>query len=227
MPIYNLAEDHYTFPDPEEAEEDGLLAIGGDLSAERIVNAYLTGIFPWFSEGDPILWWCPNPRCVLIPDEIKISKSMHSLLKKKVFRVSINQNFEHVTEQCGKINRKNQDGTWITDEVKTAYTELHELDLAHSVEVWDENEIVGGLYGILIGNVFYGESMFAKKSNASKFGFITFVNFLKELGVNLIDCQMHTSHLESLGAKLMERKNFLSLLKKNNLKKYNLNIIDL
>lgn len=227
MSIYSLPEDSYIFPDPEDAEEDGLLAIGGDLSTERIINAYLVGIFPWFSEEDPILWWCPNPRFILIPAEIKVSKSMQSLLKKNPFRVSVNQNFEYIIDNCGKIERKNQDGTWITNEIKNAYIELHKLDLAHSVEIWEGNEIVGGLYGILIGNIFYGESMFSKKSNASKFGFIKFVNLLQEMNVTLIDCQMHTPHLESLGGKMIDRKKFLSLLKKNNLKKFNLNIIDL
>lgn len=200
-----------TFPPVEEADEDGLLAMGGDLSVERLLHAYQKGIFPWY-EGDVPLWWCPDPRFVLFPDELKVSKSMQQLLKKNTFEFSINKAFEEVIHQCKTTYRQGQQGTWITDEVKYAYTQLHYLGYAHSAEVWLNETLVGGLYGIRLGKVFFGESMFSLVSNASKYAFIKYVEQLKEENTGLIDCQVYTEHLESLGAKMIHRKDFITLL---------------
>lgn len=196
--------------------EDGLLAIGGDLDPHRILKAYQAGIFPWFSDYDPILWWSPNPRFVLFPDDLKIAKSMRSVLRKDNYSVSINQDFEGVISNCKTINRKSQEGTWITPEMKQAYLALHEMGYAHSVELWDtEGHLKGGLYGIGFGKLFCGESMFAKASNASKIAFIHFVQFLKSYGFEMIDCQMETPHLASFGAKSIERSVFLKYVQRN------------
>ncbi|MFC4232104.1 leucyl/phenylalanyl-tRNA--protein transferase [Parasediminibacterium paludis] len=210
MPLAVL--DHkFWFPNVEEALEDGLLAIGGDLHPERILLAYKKGIFPWY-DGDLPLWWCPNPRFILIPEELKISKSMKALFKKQAFDITINTNFEAVINACKATERKGQDGTWIKNEVVEAYTHLHKLGMAHSVEAWQNNQLVGGLYGIKLGKVFFGESMFSKVSNASKYAFISFVDQLKREGIVLIDCQVYTEHLESLGAKMILRQQFVHLL---------------
>jgi len=203
-----------SFPPVETSQPDGLLAIGGDLSVERLLLAYKKGIFPWY-EGEYILWWCPDPRFVLFPDELKISRSMKKMLKKEKFDFTINTAFEKVIANCKTINRKGQEGTWITDEVKKAYTILHSKGHAHSAEVWNKGELVGGLYGIRMGNVFFGESMFSKISNASKIGFIKYVEYLESEGVKLIDCQVYTEHLESLGARMIPRKEFIRLLSLN------------
>lgn len=212
MPVFVLNKE-LSFPPIHLAEPDGLLAIGGDLSAERILLAYNNGIFPWY-EGDHILWWCPDPRFVLFPGEIKISKSMKAVLKKNHYRFSINNAFEKVISNCKSISRKGQEGTWITDEVKKAYTVLHKKGIAHSAEVWKDDTLVGGLYGIRLGKVFFGESMFSKESNASKFAFIKYTELLKSEGVELVDCQVYTEHLESLGAKMIDRKVFSGYLQK-------------
>ena len=202
--------DKIEFPDVESATEDGLLAIGGDLSVERLLLAYKKGIFPWFEIDQPILWWSPNPRFVLYPDELKVSKSMHKLLRQNRFKVTYNKAFKDVIEQCAVIARKDQEGTWITRHMIQAYCELHKMGFAMSVEVWEGDQLVGGLYGIDLKNgVFCGESMFAKVSNASKYGFISFVQQSK---YKLIDCQIHTDHLESLGAKNISRSEFIKLL---------------
>ena len=211
MPLFAL-DKQLVFPPVHLAEPDGLLAVGGDLSADRLLLAYRSGIFPWY-EGEHILWWCPDPRFVLSPKELKISKSMSVLLKKSAFEFTINKAFTQVINQCKTISRKEQDGTWITDDVKRAYTRLHELGFAHSAEVWQDGELAGGLYGIRLGKMFFGESMFSKKSNASKYAFISYVQQLKSEGVELIDCQVHTEHLESLGAKMIDRSEFISLLR--------------
>jgi len=204
------------FPDTELADEDGLLAIGGDLSTERLLLAYKNGIFPWYNEGDePICWWCPNPRFVLFPDELKISKSMKTVINKNEFRFTINTAFEEVIHNCKIKEREGQDGTWINNTIVNEYTKLHRLGFAHSAEAWIDNELVGGLYGILLGNIFFGESMFSKKSNASKFAFIKYVQHLQTQKIVLIDCQVYTQHLESLGACMIQRSNFISILKKN------------
>lgn len=211
MPIFAL-DKNIIFPPVEESEPDGLLAIGGDLSVERLLAAYKLGIFPWY-EGEYPLWWCPDPRFVLFPDKLKVSKSMEALFKKNAFVFTIDKAFGEVIRSCKSISRRGQDGTWITNEVELAYTQLHDLGYAHSAEVWSDGELVGGLYGIRMGKVFFGESMFSKMSNASKYAFISYVEQLKKEDVRLIDCQVHTSHLESLGAEMIPRKTFTHLLR--------------
>lgn len=199
------------FPPVHLAEEDGLLAMGGDLSPERLQLAYRSGIFPWY-EGNVILWWCPDPRFVLFPEELKVSKSMKALLKKEAFSFTINKAFAGVIHHCQEIERPGQDGTWITEEVEKAYIKLHGLGLAHSAEVWKNGHLAGGLYGIRMGKVFFGESMFSLESNASKYAFISYVQALKKEGVQLIDCQVYTEHLESLGARMIGRRDFIQQL---------------
>ncbi len=199
------------FPPVQTAQSDGLLAIGGDLSIERLLLAYRSGIFPWF-EGSTPLWWCPNPRFVLYPSKLIISKSMKQLIKKQSFEWSINKDFKAVINACKNQTRIGQDGTWITNEVEAAYTQLHLLGYAHSVETWLNGQLVGGLYGVRLGNIFFGESMFSTVSNASKFAFIQYVEKLKKLGVQMIDCQVYTNHLESLGAEMIPRELFIQLL---------------
>ncbi|MDE3144922.1 MAG: leucyl/phenylalanyl-tRNA--protein transferase [Bacteroidota bacterium] len=210
MALYALNESIW-FPPVEEALPDGLLAMGGDLSAERILLAYKQGIFPWY-DGDIPLWWCPNPRFVLFPDELKVSKSMKALIKKNAFEFRINHSFAEIIHNCKETKREGQDGTWIKDDVEAAYTNLHKMGFAHSAEAWKDGKLVGGLYGIRLGKVFFGESMFSKESNASKFAFIKYVEQLKTEGVVLIDCQIYTEHLESLGAKMIMRQQFTQLL---------------
>ena len=200
------------FPPANEALDDGLLAIGGDLSTERLLLAYRNGIFPWFDDDMP-MWWCPDPRFVLFPDELLVSKSMRQLLKRNVFEIRINTSFESVIAHCKQTPRNGQSGTWITNEVERAYIKLHELGYAQCVEAWQDGQLVGGLYGIKMGKVFFGESMFSHKSNASKFAFISYVELLKKEGIELIDCQVYTEHLESLGARMIYRNDFLQLLR--------------
>lgn len=214
MPLQVLT-DELWFPPLEEASKDGLLAIGGDLRTDRLLLAYRNGIFPWFNDDEPPLWWSPDPRFVLFPDELYISKSMNQLLKRNAFTVTINKAFKEVISNCSLQKRKGQDGTWITDEIETAYTKLHELGYAVSIEAWKNNELVGGLYGIRMGNCFFGESMFAKESNASKYAFITYVQQLQQEGVVLVDCQVYTEHLESLGARMISRNEFITIVKEN------------
>jgi leucyl/phenylalanyl-tRNA--protein transferase len=211
MPVFAL-EKKFSFPPVHLAEPDGLLAIGGDLSVERLLFAYRNGIFPWY-EGSHILWWSPDPRFVLKPGELKTSRSMKQLLKKNSFEFTINTAFDKVIADCKSIHRKGQVGTWITEEVKRSYTLLHEKGYAHSAEVWQDGELAGGLYGVRMGKIFFGESMFSKKSNASKYAFIKYTEYLKNNGVELIDCQVYTEHLESLGAKMIPRKDFTEKLK--------------
>jgi leucyl/phenylalanyl-tRNA---protein transferase len=199
------------FPPVELAEPEGLLAVGGDLSTERLLLAYKSGIFPWY-EGEHILWWCPDPRFVLFPTELKVSKSMSRLIKKNRFKFKTDYNFKEVINQCKTIARRGQESTWITDEVKAAFLRLHELGCAHSAETWLDDKLVGGLYGIRLGNVFFGESMFSTESNASKYAFINYVQLLNQDGIELIDCQVYTAHLESLGARMIKRSNFIELL---------------
>ena len=202
------------FPPVEYATADGLLAVGGELSPENVLQAYYRGIFPWYDESQPILWWSPDPRMVLFPEELRISRSMKRLLKKDLFKVSYNRAFEEVISNCAGISREGQDGTWITPPVKNAFLELHRCGFAHSVEVWQEEKLVGGLYGLLLKekSIFCGESMFSKVSNASKFGLIKFVEKLQLEEIKLIDCQVYTPHLESLGAREIPRKDFLKFL---------------
>ena len=198
------------FPDVSEASEEGLLAVGGDLSTERLLEAYKQGIFPWFSANEPILWWSPDPRFVLFPHKLKVSKSMRQVLNHQDFSITVNQDFKSVITACSKIKRNGQDDTWITNSMITAYLKLYELGFAKSVEVWQDKQLVGGLYGVDLGNgVFCGESMFATVSNASKAGFITFV---KNSNYKLIDCQVYTNHLKSLGAEEIPRSEFIKYL---------------
>ncbi len=212
MPQLHFLDNDLWFPPQEEAWEDGLLAAGGDLRPERLLLAYRNGIFPWYNEDEPPLWWCPDPRFVLFPQELKVSKSMLQLIRKEHFEFRINTAFEQVINSCADIERKGMEGTWITDNVAHAYTQLHQLGHAHSAEAWHNGELVGGLYGVWLGNVFFGESMFSKQSNASKFAFVNWVQCLIEKGVTLIDCQVYTEHLESFGARMIPRKDFLHIL---------------
>jgi leucyl/phenylalanyl-tRNA--protein transferase len=197
------------FPDPELAEPDGLLAVGGDLSTDRLLLAYQSGVFPWYSDDTPILWYSPHERFVLYPDELKVSKSMNQVLRSNKFRVTIDQCFEKVISACSAVDREGQDGTWITAAMKAAYIKLHDLGYAHSVEVWQQDDLVGGLYGVQIGAVFCGESMFSLVSNASK---IALVHLCQSGQYRLIDCQVHTRHLESMGARMISRGEYLAAL---------------
>ncbi|AZA52676.1 leucyl/phenylalanyl-tRNA--protein transferase [Chryseobacterium sp. G0201] len=214
--MVRLDENEISFPDPELYHgHDGIIAFGGDLSIERIWFAYQLGIFPWYNPDEEILWWCPDPRFVLFTEELKISKSMKKILDRHVFTFTENQNFREVIKSCQEISRKGQSGTWLSDELMESFIQLHEYGLAKSIEVWQDGELVGGFYGLQIGNVFCGESMFAKVSNASKAGFIHFVESNKN-NLELIDCQSHTDHLESLGARMIPKKEFLKILHENN-----------
>ena len=213
--MFLLDSEEIAFPDPALYDfEGGLLAMGGDLSPERIWFAYQNGIFPWFNPEDDILWWCPDPRFVLFPEDLKISKSMKKILREGKFTFTENKCFEEVMKNCQAAERKGQDGTWITDEMIKAYSTLHRFGKAKSIEVWENDELVGGLYGVDLGHIFCGESMFAKVSNASKAGFICFVEKYKNI-YQLIDCQVYTEHLASLGAKEIPKREFLKILKQN------------
>ncbi len=203
------------FPPVNMADEDGVLAIGGDLNTERLLLAYRSGIFPWYNETEPIVWWSPDPRFVLFPEKLKVTKSMQTVLNNGKLRFTINRAFASVIHNCKTAFRKDQEGTWISPAIQDAYTKLHLLGYAHSAEAWLNGELVGGLYGIRLGNVFFGESMFSKASNASKFAFIKYVHQLQKENVTLIDCQIYTTHLESLGAKMIDRKKFMILLEEN------------
>ncbi|WP_291404158.1 leucyl/phenylalanyl-tRNA--protein transferase [Daejeonella sp.] len=207
--IFQLSEDTIWFPKPELADEDGLLALGGDLSPERLILAYQNGIFPWFSEDTPIMWYAPHERFVLFPEKLKVSKSMGKLLKSDQFQVTFDTAFPEVIRACATIIREDQFGTWITNDMQNAYIKLFELGFAHSVEIWQNEELVGGLYGIGINSVFCGESMFSKVSNASK---LALIKLCQGKNYELIDCQIHSEHLESLGAEFMEAKQFLNFL---------------
>lgn len=212
MSIFVL-DNNMSFPPAHLASRDGLLAIGGDLSPERLLLAYRNGIFPWY-EGDDILWWSPDPRFVLFPAEIKISKSVRSLLNRNAFDFTVNKAFKDVIGQCKKVYRPGQEGTWITDEVEEAFIKMHQLGYAHSAEVWKNGELAGGLYGLKLGKVFFGESMFSNFSNASRYAFISYTNQLKQEGIELIDCQVYTEYLESFGARMIPGKDFKKLLNK-------------
>ncbi|NQZ30146.1 MAG: leucyl/phenylalanyl-tRNA--protein transferase [Oceanospirillaceae bacterium] len=208
-----LNDTSHDFPAIDTALEDpnGLLAAGGDLSPQRLIAAYRQGIFPWFSIDEPILWWSPSPRCVLKPDNLHISRSLAKLIRKTSMSVSFDLAFSQVVNECAKI-RAEEEGSWITDEMQQAYQELHQRGIAHSVEVWQEKELVGGLYGLAIGNVFFGESMFSRQSNSSKIAFCHLVQHLKSFGFKLIDCQVHSNHLQSLGAGNISRSEFQQYL---------------
>ena len=201
------------FPPVYKASEDGFLAIGGDLSPERLVLAYTNGIFPWFEDGDPILWWSPNPRMVLFFEDLVVSKSMRNILNRNTFKVTFNQDFREVISNCQKIKREGQDGTWITNEMIEAYCRLNEMGIAKSVEVWQNGELVGGLYGVDLETIFCGESMFSKVANASKVAFIQLSRHLKANNYKLLDCQIYNPHLESLGCSEITRDQFIEILK--------------
>lgn len=215
--LYKLSLHHFEFPPAHFVldDPDGLIAIGGDLQADRLINAYQHGIFPWYSKGDPLLWWCPSTRATIKPEQVHISKSMAKFIRQSQYRITLNHDFSAVIDACAQP-RKSQPDTWILDEMKQAYIQLHKAGYAHSVEVWDENNsLVGGLYGVAIGSVFCGESMFHQKTNASKLAFIKFCHYFAEQGGQLIDCQMKTAHLQSLGVTEMQRDIFLELLDEN------------
>lgn len=212
MPLFALDKE-LIFPPVHLAEPDGLLAMGGDLSPERLLLAYKSGIFPWYDD-DVILWWCPHPRFVLFPDELKISKTIKTLLNKNHFEFTVNKAFPQVIHHCRKIKRPGQEGTWITPEVEKAYCKMHELGYAHSAEVWKDGKLAGGLYGIKLGKVFFGESMFSNENNASRYAFIKYVQLLKKDDIKIIDCQVYTAYLESLGARMIDRNEFVSFLKR-------------
>jgi leucyl/phenylalanyl-tRNA--protein transferase len=209
--MYYLTEALF-FPPVALTNSTGILALGGDLSSERLQLAYKSGIFPWFEDGEPITWWSPNPRMVLFLDELIVSKSMRNILNRNIFTVTFNQNFRDVISNCQNIKRDGQNGTWITNDMIEAYCKLHELGIAKSVEVWQNEELVGGLYGIDLGHVFCGESMFSLVSNASKVAFIALVNQLKAANYKLLDCQVYNPHLESLGCREIDRTDFIKLL---------------
>ena len=214
MPIFELSKE-IQFPDPELADPSGILAVGGDLSPQRLLQAYQTGVFPWFNEGDPIVWWSPDPRTVLYPAEVKVSQSMRKVLRDKTFTVTLDRDFAAVITQCKVQKRVGQKGTWITQEMLDAYVLLHEQGYAHSVEVWKENALVGGLYGVSLGGFFAGESMFSKTTNASKVAFITLARLLEKLSFTMLDCQIYTKHLASLGAREISRELYLEELNRS------------
>jgi leucyl/phenylalanyl-tRNA---protein transferase len=216
VPVFRLQDDDYSFPHPSLAEREGLLAVGGDLHPERLLTAYQYGIFPWFEEDGVYFWYTPDPRCVLFPEELKVHKSMRSIFNQQRFRYSIDTCFREVMEACAQPRSDAEEpGTWIGPEFIEGYVTLHELGVAHSIEVWEGNDLVGGLYGVSLGKVFFGESMFARVPNASKAGFIHLVNALKASRFRLIDCQQRTAHLQSLGARSISRSEFLDLLEIN------------
>jgi leucyl/phenylalanyl-tRNA--protein transferase len=209
--MYYLTKDLY-FPPVSHSDKDGIIAIGGDLSSERLLLAYNSGIFPWFNPGEPIIWWSPNPRMVLLLDELIVSKSMRNILNRNLFTVTFNQNFRDVISNCQKVKRDGQTGTWITNEMIEAYCKLNEQGIAKSVEVWQNGQLVGGLYGVDLGHIFCGESMFSLVSNASKVAFIALTNQLKKDNYRLLDCQVYNEHLESLGCREIERDDFMAIL---------------
>lgn len=210
--MYHLSKNLF-FPPVSEANADGILAIGGDLSPERLQLAYSSGIFPWFEEDQPIIWWSPNPRMVLFLEDLVVSKSMRNILNRNIFKVTFNQDFRAVIAYCQQVKRDGQTGTWITNDMIEAYCKLHELGIAKSVEVWQDDQLVGGLYGVDLGHIFCGESMFSLVSNASKVAFIALVNHLEINNYCLLDCQVYNDHLASLGCVEIEREDFMSILK--------------
>jgi len=214
MPVFQLT-DEILFPPPDLAEPEGLLAVGGDLSSERLLDAYSHGIFPWYDEGDPVLWWSPDPRMVIRPEEFQPSKSLAKVIKKGVFRVTMDTAFDRVIRECSKLPRKGQAGTWITTDMLNAYMGLHDEGYGHSVECWVGEELVGGLYGLSIGSMFFGESMFSTRANASKVAFHVLCQSLASWDFDWVDCQLHNEHLESLGAYTIPRDEFMNHLKQS------------
>lgn len=208
MPVFSLSH-KLAFPPVHLATQEGLLAVGGDLSPERLILAYKNGIFPWYNPGEPILWWSPDPRLVLFPSELHVSRSLRRVIRQKRFRITFNSCFREVIGACARAMRPTGEGTWITSEMEEAYCRLNDLGYAHSVEAWEQGRLVGGLYGIALGRCFFGESMFTKVSNASKVAFVTLVKRLEALEFELIDCQVHTQHLITLGAREIPRREFV------------------
>lgn len=211
MPVYALTEELW-FPEPTEANAEGLLAVGGDLSAQRIVLAYSQGIFPWYSEGRPILWWCPSPRLVLLPEHLHVPRSLRKAQRRAPYRLSLDEAFPEVIEACARVPRPGQDGTWITRAMREAYIDLHRRGIAHSAEAWEGDELVGGVYGLALGGVFFGESMFARRPDASKLAFVALVEQLRAWGFTMVDCQVVTEHLLRFGAHEIELDEFLRRL---------------
>ncbi len=211
MPVYRLSQ-KLVFPSPHLASHEGLLAVGGDLSIKRLLLAYRLGIFPWYSEGEPILWWSPEPRLVLYPDELKISRSLNKVINKGAFKVTMDRAFEEVISECARVRLETQEGTWIVDDMVSAYCRLHAAGFAHSVEAWREGRLAGGLYGVSLGKCFFGESMFTRVTNASKVALVALVNHLKALRFALIDCQIATAHLKRFGAREISRARYLKEL---------------
>jgi leucyl/phenylalanyl-tRNA--protein transferase len=212
--LYSLDQNYCGFPDPNHAQRDGLIAFGGDLSPKRILSAYSEGIFPWYSPGEPILWWSPDPRFVLFPQKFHISKSLSKTIRKANYIITMDQAFESVIQECAKIRIENGCGTWITNKMIQAYSKLYEMGYAHSVETWMDDQLAGGLYGLSLGRMFAGESMFFRKNNASKIAMVALVSFARSYNFDFIDCQLKTTHLKSLGAENIPRNVFLQLLKK-------------
>ncbi len=213
MPIFYLSQ-NISFPPPHLAQSNGLLAVGGDLSVKRLLHAYRLGVFPWFSDEEPILWWSPDPRLVLYPSEIHVSKSLQKVIRKRVFNITLDVAFPQVIRACAACPRRRGEGTWITTEMIDAYCKLHQEGYAHSVEAWRDGELVGGLYGVSLGRCFFGESMFTRVGNASKTAFVHLVRFLDQGGFTMVDCQVTTEHLMRFGAREIRRKNFLAQLQK-------------
>lgn len=215
MPVFGLTEDPGLFPDPQLADDDGLLAVGGDLSAQRLIAAYAAGIFPWFEQGQPILWWSPDPRMVLEPTALHVPRSLAKVMRADPYQIQFDTAFERVIERCAEKRRPGQRGTWITPDMKRAYQRLFELGLAHSAEAWQGGKLVGGLYGVSLGGAFFGESMFADAPDASKVAFVVMVRQLGEWGIDLVDCQVATSHLARFGAVEVPRERFLAQLQES------------
>lgn len=215
--MYYYLDESLFFPHPDTVKDSGILAIGGDLSLRRLLLAYQYGIFPWYNDSEPIIWWCPHPRYVIFPEKVKVAKSMNSYFNQKKFTVTYNQCFDKVIMQCQNIPRHGQDGTWLNTNMVKAYIKLHQAGYATSVEVWEGDQLVGGLYGVNIGKIFFGESMFSHKSNASKFGFISLARKLATEGFLVIDCQQPNPHLESLGGEFVAGDMFHNMLKNNRL----------
>ncbi|MCH9681555.1 MAG: leucyl/phenylalanyl-tRNA--protein transferase [Deltaproteobacteria bacterium] len=213
MPVYALP-DELWFPDTAQATADGLLAVGGDLSPERLLLAYRSGIFPWYSDDRPILWWCPSPRLILLPENLHVGRSLRKTQRRAPYRLSLDEAFPDVIRACAKAARPGQFGTWITEDMQQAYIELHRRGVAHSVEAWDGDTLVGGLYGLALGGVFFGESMFARSPDASKLAFATLVEQLRTWGFTLVDCQVVTDHLLRFGAHEVELPEFLERLQR-------------
>ncbi len=211
MPIYALP-DEFIFPDPRRADESGLIAVGGDLHPERLLRGYAMGIFPWYSEGQPILWHSPDPRFILEVDELKVSRSLRQRLRKRPYTIKLDTAFDQVIARCAEVPRPDQDGTWITEAMRDAYVRLHEEGFAHSVEAWEGDALVGGLYGVSLGGIFFGESMFALRPDASKIAFVCFVRELRRWGVNVVDSQVYTDHVARFGAREIPRDAYLRRL---------------